>query len=199
MGFLLFNLCFHVVQVPNCMIASTIAHACEKNPSLDHRRNFAIHYQKKTCFATSVAIQFLSCIGHLQLIVYIVQLIRTQLQLCCNNSFPTTMQFPYDYNHNVTLMSFFIHPSNFNIIMKIFCDFFGILISIIHYDYLFQMVLDYDMWHNQKLPRVILIEIWKYIYIYIYKQVGTYPQVGKLIQLQPTQLPTYLLNYLLII
>ncbi len=38
----------------------------------------------------------------------------TQLQLCCNNSFSTTMQLPYDYNHNVMLISFFIHPSKFN-------------------------------------------------------------------------------------
>jgi hypothetical protein len=30
MEFLLFNLCFHAVQVPNSMIASTIAHACGK-------------------------------------------------------------------------------------------------------------------------------------------------------------------------
>jgi hypothetical protein len=31
-----------------------------------------------------------------------------------NNFFSTTMQLPYDYNHNVKLMSFFIHPSKFN-------------------------------------------------------------------------------------
>jgi hypothetical protein len=30
MGFLLFSLCFCPVWVPNCIIASTIAHACEK-------------------------------------------------------------------------------------------------------------------------------------------------------------------------
>ncbi len=45
--------------------------------------------------------------------VYTVQLNTTQLQLCCN-SFSTTMQLPYDYNHNVMLISFFIHPSKFN-------------------------------------------------------------------------------------
>jgi hypothetical protein len=45
---------------------------------------------------------------------------------------------PHDYNHNVMLTSFFIHPSKFNTcIMKIFCDFFEILISIVHYDYSF--------------------------------------------------------------
>ncbi len=42
MGFLLFSLCFHVVWVPNCMIASTIAHACGKTPSLDHGGDFAV-------------------------------------------------------------------------------------------------------------------------------------------------------------
>jgi len=69
---------------------------------------------RKGCFAIGLATQFLSCIGHLQLTVYMVQLITTQLQLCQKNSFSTIMQFPYDYNHNVMLMSFFIHPSKFN-------------------------------------------------------------------------------------
>ncbi len=41
-------------------------------------------------------------------------LITTQLQLCCNNSFSTIMQLFYDNNHNVMLTSFFILPSNFN-------------------------------------------------------------------------------------
>jgi hypothetical protein len=56
--------------------------------------------------------------------------------------------------------------------MKVYFDFFGILISIIHYDYSFFMVLDYDMWHNQKLSGGILIEVWKQIYIYIYMYLG---------------------------
>ncbi len=47
----------------------------------------------------------------LQLTVYTMQLITSQLQLCCNNFFSTTMQLPYDYNHNVMLMSFFIHQN----------------------------------------------------------------------------------------
>jgi hypothetical protein len=84
------------------------------------------HHEKKWCFATGLATQFLNCIGHLQLwmlldklqelqlTIHTVQLIITQLQLCCNNFFSTTMQFPYDYNHNVMFMSFFFHPSNFN-------------------------------------------------------------------------------------
>jgi len=51
--------------------------------------------------------------------------------------------------------------------MKFFRDFFEILISIVHYDYSFWMLLDYDMWHNQKLPHGKIIEFWKQIYIYI--------------------------------
>jgi hypothetical protein len=43
-----------------------------------------------------------------------MQLIATQLQLN-HNYFSTTMQLPYGYNHNVMLMSFFIHSSKFNI------------------------------------------------------------------------------------
>jgi len=31
-----------------------------------------------------------------------------------SHQFSTTMQLPYDYNHNVILTSFFIHPSKFN-------------------------------------------------------------------------------------
>jgi hypothetical protein len=75
---------------------------------------------KKKCFVTKLAIQFLSCIKHLKLIVnairqvarvathhMTIQLITTQLQLCHNNFF--SMQLPYDYNHNVMLTSF--HPS----------------------------------------------------------------------------------------
>jgi hypothetical protein len=42
MGFLLFSLCFHVVWVPNCMIASTIVHACGKIPSFEHEGDFII-------------------------------------------------------------------------------------------------------------------------------------------------------------
>ncbi len=117
-----------------------------------------VHYEKNGCFAIGFAIQFLSCIGHLQFIIFIhcecyrtsckscrlqftiytVQLIITQLQFCHNNSFSTTMQLPYDYNHNVMMISFSsIHQNLTHGIMKIFCDFFEILISIVHYDYLF--------------------------------------------------------------
>ncbi len=74
----------------------------------------------------------------------------------------STMRLPYDYNHNVMLMSVFIYPSNLtHDTMMIFCDFLEILISIVHYNYSFGMVLDYDTWHNPKLPHDILIEFWK--------------------------------------
>jgi len=42
MGFLLFKLCFHVVWVPNCMIASTIVDARGKIPSFEHGGDFII-------------------------------------------------------------------------------------------------------------------------------------------------------------
>jgi len=86
---------------------------------------------KKGCFATSFVELHWTLASHciymlwvlsnklqelqkLQLTIYTMQLITIQLQLCHNNSFSTTMQFPYDYNHNVMLTSFFIHPSKFN-------------------------------------------------------------------------------------
>jgi len=103
----------------------------------------------------------------LQLTIYTMQLITIQLQFCHNNFFQLC-KLPYDYNHNVTLMSFSsIHQNLTCGTMRIVCDSFEILISIIHYDYSFDMVLDYDMWHNPKLPHDILIEFWKQIYICI--------------------------------
>jgi hypothetical protein len=56
----------------------------------------------------------------------------------------------------------------------IFLDFFEILISIVHYDYLFYMLLDYDIWHNKKLPCGILIEVWKQIYMYLGRSVHSH-------------------------
>jgi hypothetical protein len=44
----------------------------------------------------------------------LMQLIATKLQFYHNNFFSTTMQLPYDYNHNVMLISFFINSSKFN-------------------------------------------------------------------------------------
>jgi len=51
-----------------------------------------IHYEKKGCFVIRLAIQFLNYRGHLQLIIYMVQFIATQLQFYQNNLFSTTMQ-----------------------------------------------------------------------------------------------------------
>jgi len=67
-----------------------------------------------------------------------MQLIAIQLQLCQNNSFSTTMQFHYNYNHNVMLtMPIFMHPLKFGI-MKILglknYFLFEVLISILYYD-----------------------------------------------------------------
>jgi hypothetical protein len=60
------------------------------------------------CFVTSLAIQFLSCRGHLQLTVYTMQLIAIQLQLYQNNMFSIIMQFHYNYTHDVMLMSLIV-------------------------------------------------------------------------------------------
>jgi hypothetical protein len=44
----------------------------------------------------------------LQLTVYMVQLIATQLQLNQNNSFSTTIQLHYNYTHGVMLTSLIV-------------------------------------------------------------------------------------------
>jgi hypothetical protein len=73
------------------------------------------------------------------------------------------MQLFYDYNYDVMLTSFFIHSSKFNtwFYEDFLVIFFEILISVIHYDYSFKTVLDYDTWYNQKFPHGILIEFSK--------------------------------------
>jgi hypothetical protein len=82
----------------------------------------------------------------LQLIVYTMQFITTQLQLCCNNSFSTTMQLPCDYNHNVMLTSFFIHTSKFN--MWHYEDFLWFFWNIDIHCPLWLFVLDgLGLWH----------------------------------------------------
>ncbi len=138
------------------------------------------HYEKNGCFATGLVTQFLNCIGHLQLIVFICcecyrksyktckncnsPYIRcNSLQLYRNNSFSTTMQLPYANIHNVMLMSFFIHPSKFN--TWHYEDFLWFFWNIDIHHPLWLFVLDYDTWHNQKLPREILIEFRTQIYI----------------------------------
>jgi hypothetical protein len=73
-------------------------------------------------------------------VAWITQLrfIVTQLQLCQNNSFSTTMQLHYNYTHDVMLISLIIiHLLNFD--TWYYEDFwtlifFKILISVVHYD-----------------------------------------------------------------
>jgi hypothetical protein len=65
-------------------------------------------------FMLWVLLDKLHKLQELQLTIYIMQLIVIQLHLCCNNCFSTTMQLPYDCNHNVMLTSFFIHSSKYN-------------------------------------------------------------------------------------
>jgi hypothetical protein len=73
-------------------------------------QTFATHH----IYMLWVLLDKLQELQELQVTIYTMQLITTQLQLCRNNSFSTTMQLPYDYNHNIMLMSSFIHPSKFN-------------------------------------------------------------------------------------
>ncbi len=112
-------------------------------------QNIIIHYEKKRCFAT---------IRHLQLIVFTrYECHQTSCKSCknCNSSYYGATHYnsiitllqqllfnyyatPHDYNHNVMLTSFSsIHPNLTHGIMRIFCDFFEISISIVHYEYLF--------------------------------------------------------------
>ncbi len=152
------------------------------------------NYEKKGCLAIGLTTQFLSCIKHLQLIVFIcckcyqiscksckscnslyiqcnsLQLITTQLQLCHNNSFSTTMQLPYDYNHNVTLTSFFIHPSKFN--TWHYEDFFSVFWNIDIHHALWLFGLDgLGLWHVAQSNVAMWHIHWNldiYIYIYMY-------------------------------
>jgi hypothetical protein len=105
-------------------------------------RTFAIH----RIYTLWVLSNKLQDSQKLQLIVYTIQHITIQLQLCHNNSFSTIMQLPYDYNHNAMLMSFFIHPSKFN--MWHYEDFSWFFWNIdIHYP-LWLFVLDgLGLWH----------------------------------------------------
>ncbi len=132
--------------------------------------DYVAHTMKKRgVLQLALRLNFWVAFGHLQFIIYTMQLTTIQLQLCHNNSFSTTMQLPYDYNHNVMMTSFSsIHQNLTRGTIKIFYDFFEILISIVHYDYSFYMVLDYDTWHNQKLPCGIFNWILE-TYIYIYR------------------------------
>jgi len=114
------------------------------------------HYEKKGCFAIGLVIQFLSCIRHLQLIVFIhCECYWTSCKSCnsmyiqCNSlqfiyNFVATTPFPLLCNSVMTtiIMSCWCHFSSIHQnltrdTMKIFHDFFEILISIIHYDYSF--------------------------------------------------------------
>jgi len=79
--------------------------------------------KKKVLQVTLQLIVFLHCdcyqkvawLAKLQLVVYMVQFIVTQLQLCWNHSFSTIMQLHYNYNHNVMLtLIIFIHPLKFD-------------------------------------------------------------------------------------
>jgi hypothetical protein len=146
--------------------------------------------RKKRCFATILATQFLSCtdicnspylyaMSVIRRVAYMVQLISTQLQFCRNNFFSTTMQLPCDYNHNVMLTSFFIHPSNFNTWhYEKFSWFFW---NIDIHCPLWLFILDgIGLWHVAQYKNchmAYLIEFWKQIYICT--SIGRYITIGR--------------------
>jgi len=112
-----------------------------------------IHYEKKRCFAIGLAIQFLSCIKHLQLTIFIrceyYQRSYNTLYIQCNSlqfnyNFIITTLFQLLCNSPMTIIimscwCYFssIHQNLTRRTMKSFHGFFEILISIIHYDYSF--------------------------------------------------------------
>jgi hypothetical protein len=103
-------------------------------------------------------------ITKLQLTVYTMQLIANQLQIIQNNPFSITMQFHYNYTHDVMLMSLIvIHLLKYNMwhYEDFWTQFFFQNIDLHHPLWLLMMVQDYDMWHNKKLPHGILINFGK--------------------------------------
>jgi hypothetical protein len=101
-------------------------------------------------------------ITKLQLTIYTVQPIATQLQLSQNNSFSTTMQLCYNCTHDVMLTSLIvIHLLKFDMwYYEDFWTFFFQNIDFHHPLYLLMMVQNSDMWHNKKLLHNILIAFW---------------------------------------
>jgi hypothetical protein len=91
-------------------------------------------------------------VGELQLIVYTMQFIVTQLQLNQNNSFSTIMQFHYNCTHDVMLTSLIVihllifdrwHYEIFWTYKLLFFQDIDLHRSL----WLLMMVWYYDMWH----------------------------------------------------
>jgi hypothetical protein len=89
----------------------------------------------------------------------------TQLQFCQNNSFSITMQFDYNYIHDVMLTSLIIihqlkydmwhyekfgHKNHYFWNINIYCPL-----------WLLMMVQECDKWHNTSLSHSILVIFWK--------------------------------------
>ncbi len=131
-----------------------------------YQKQHTIHYEKKGCFATRLATQFLSCIRHLQFRVFICcECYWTSCKSCkscnslyiwCNSPYIrcNSLQFNYNFvattpfqllcnSHMTTIIMLCrchfssIHQNFTHGTMMIFCDFFEILIFIVHYDYSF--------------------------------------------------------------
>ncbi len=131
----------------------------------------------------------------LQLAIYIVQLIITQLQLCCNNSFSTIMQLPYDYNHNVKLTSFFIHPSKFN--QWYYEDFSWFFWNIdIHHPLWLFVLNGFQLWQVAR-SKVVMWHINWILETNIYMYLGRSIHAHRWVNRYRSNLPTYLTIYLL--
>jgi hypothetical protein len=167
----------------------------------------------------------LSCIEYLQLIKFIhcecywtrcksckncnsPYIHCNSLQLSHNNSFSTTMQFPHDYNHNVMLRSFFIHPSKFNIwhYEKNLWFFWNI---DVHCPLWLFVLNNLGLWHMAQSKVVMWHINWilennnnnNYYYIYIYIHIGrsvhNHRSVSSYSSNLLTYVPIYLTTYLL--
>ncbi len=121
--------------------------------------NNVLSLWKKRCFAISLATQFLNCIEHLQLTIFICyECYRTScknykscnsLYIWCNSlqlNYSFVVKIPFQLLCNspmiTIIMSCWHHFSSIHQnltcgTMRIFYDFFEILVSIFHYDYLF--------------------------------------------------------------
>jgi len=128
-----------------------------------------------------------------------MQLITTQLKLCRNNSFSTTMQLPHEYNHNVMLTSYFIRPSKFN--MWHYEDFLWFFWNIDIHCPLWLFILDgLGLWHVAQSKVAIWHINWvleTYIYMYLGTLVHSHRSVSWYSSNLPIYLPTYLTIYLL--
>ncbi len=120
---------------------------------LTHNGLLKWHYEKKGCSTTNLATQFLSCIRHLQLIIFICcEYYKTSCKSCKNCNLPYIRCNSLQLNYNFVVTTPFQVLCNSpmtTIIMSCWRHFLSIhkkltcgtmkffRVSIVHYDYLF--------------------------------------------------------------